>query len=147
MWFSNRGALMKADRTKEQNSPQKIQNTKQKTKAGKCPIKYNRKQNQKLQVQKNPKTATDQEDTDRTREHNRQTDRQLNRGHLHEHNIQFFALSPKKTIFQLSCLHDKWRRTFHYHSRLHAAVLAPINVMGHALFKRYGGIHFLFKLQ
>ncbi len=57
---------------------------------------------------------------------------------LHGHNIPGFALIPKKTIFRLSCLHDKWRWTFHYHSRLHAAVHTPINVMGHHLLEEVG---------
>ncbi len=52
---------------------------------------------------------------------------------LHGHHIVVFALIPKKTIFWLSCLHDKWRWTFHYHFCVQAALHILINAMGHAI--------------
>ncbi len=49
-----------------------------------------------------------------------------------------YAPIPKKTIFQLSCLHDKWKWKFHYYSHLHAAVNTPIKEMGYHLLEKFG---------
>ncbi len=66
---------------------------------------------------------------------------------LHAHNILGFALIPRKTIFQLSCLHSKWKGIFHKYFHLHAPMHTPMNIVTHVIFKPYGGIYFLSQLQ